>query len=112
MPPTAPSGQGAPGRGASMPDPRLARARRPGRLAVLVTALAAAAALASGCSVIPAGDGPQPANVPGPPPGGGPCCGLLVRPPQVGWQAPDVVNNFLLASAIALHNYQVAREYL
>jgi Lipoprotein LpqB beta-propeller domain len=95
-----------------MPDPRLARARRPGRLTVVVTALVAAAALASGCSVIPAGNGPQPASVPGPPPGGGPCCGLLVRPPQVGWQAPEVVSNFLLASAIVAHNYQVAREYL
>jgi hypothetical protein len=95
-----------------MPDPRLARARRPGRLAVAVTALVAAAALASGCSVMPAGNGPEPASVPGPPAGGGPCCGLLVRPPQVGWQAPQVVSNFLLASAIVAHNYQAAREYL
>lgn len=95
-----------------MPDPRLARSRRPGRLTVVVTALVAAAALASGCSVIPAGNSPQPASIPGPPAGGGPCCGLLVRPPQVGWQAPEVVSNFLLASAIVAHNYQVAREYL
>jgi hypothetical protein len=95
-----------------MPDPRLAPARRPGRLTVVVTALVAVAALASGCSVIPAGNGPQSASVPGPPPGGGPCCGLLVRPPQVGWQATDVVSNFLLASAIVAHNYRVAREYL
>jgi lipoprotein LpqB-like beta-propeller protein len=95
-----------------MPDPRLARFRRPGRLSVVVTALVAAAALASGCSVIPAGDGPQPASVPGPPAGGGPCCGLLVRPPQASWQAPQVVSNFLLASAIVAHNYRVAREYL
>ena len=95
-----------------MPDPRLAHIRRPGRLTVVVTALVAAAALASGCSVIPAGNGPQSAAVPGPPPGGGPCCGLLVLPPQVGWQATEVVSNFLLASAIVAHNYQVAREYL
>ncbi|HET7244894.1 MAG TPA: LpqB family beta-propeller domain-containing protein [Streptosporangiaceae bacterium] len=95
-----------------MPDPRLARVRRPGRRTVVVTALVVAAALASGCSVIPAGNGPQPASVPGPPPGGGPCCGLLVRPPQAGWQAPEVVSNFLLASAIVAHNYRVAREYL
>jgi hypothetical protein len=95
-----------------MPDPRLARSRRPRRLTVVVTAVVAAAALASGCSVIPAGNGPQPASVPGPPPGGGPCCGLLVRPPQVGWQASEVVSNFLLASAIVAHNYQVARDYL
>jgi hypothetical protein len=95
-----------------MPDPRLARARRPGRLTAVVTALVAAAALASGCSVIPAGNGPQPASVPGPPPGGGPCCGLLVQPPQGGWRATEVVSNFLLASAIVAHNYQVAREYL
>jgi hypothetical protein len=95
-----------------MPDPRLARSRHPGRLTVVVTALVAAAALASGCSVIPASNDPQPASVPGPPAGGGPCCGLLVRPPQVGWQAPEVVSNFLLASAILAHNYRVARQYL
>lgn len=95
-----------------MPDPRTALSRRAGRLTVVVTALVAAAMLASGCSVIPAGDGPQPASVPGPPAGGGPCCGLLVRPPQVGWDAPEVVSNFLLASAIVAHNYRAAREYL
>jgi len=95
-----------------MPDPRTALFRRPGRVTVVVTALVAAAMLASGCSVIPAGDGPQPASVPGPPAGGGPCCGLLVRPPQVGWDAPEVVSNFLLASAIVAHNYRAAREYL
>jgi hypothetical protein len=95
-----------------MPDPRLALFHRPGRLTIVVTALVAAAALASGCSVIPAGNGPQPASVPGPPAGGGPCCGLLVRPPQAGWLAPQVVSNFLLASAIVAHNYQAAREYL
>src|SRR5690348_7705159 len=95
-----------------MPDPHAARSGRPGRLSVMVTALLAAAMLASACSVIPAGNGPQAASVPGPPAGGGPCCGLLVRPPQVGWQAPEVVSNFLLASAIVAHNYQAAREYL
>ena len=95
-----------------MPDPHHARVRGPGRLTVMVTALVAAAALASGCSVIPAGNDPQAASVPGPPAGGGPCCGLLVRPPQVGWTAEEVVRNFLLASAIAAHNYRVAREYL
>ena len=95
-----------------MPDPRTARSRRPGRLTVVVTALVAAAMLASGCSVIPAGNGPQPASVPGPPAGGGPCCGLLVRPPQVRWNGSEVVSNFLLASAIVAHNYRVAREYL
>ena len=95
-----------------MPDPRLGRVRHPGRLTVVVTALLAAAALASGCSVIPASNSVQPASIPGPPAGGGPCCGLQVRPPQVGWQATDVVSNFLLASAIVAHNYRVAREYL
>ena len=95
-----------------MPDPRTARSHRPGRLTVVATALVAAAMLASGCSVIPAGNGPQPASVPGPPAGGGPCCGLLVRPPQVRWNASEVVSNFLLASAIVAHNYRVAREYL
>jgi Lipoprotein LpqB beta-propeller domain len=95
-----------------VPDPRAARPRRPGRLTTLVTALLAAVMVASGCSVIPAGNGPQAASVPGPPAGGGPCCGLLVRPPQAGWNAPEVVKNFLLASAIVAHNYRVAREYL
>jgi hypothetical protein len=95
-----------------MPDPRTARSRRRGRLTALITALVAAVMVAGGCSVIPAGNGPQSASPPGPPPGAGPCCGLLVRPPQVGWQAAQVVQNFLLASAIAAHNHRVAREYL
>lgn len=95
-----------------MPDPRAARPRRPGRLTVLVTALVAAVMVVTGCSVIPSGNGPQPASAPGPPAGAGPCCGLLVRPPQVGWSAAAVVRYFLLASAIVAHNYRVAREYL
>jgi hypothetical protein len=95
-----------------MPDPRTARSRRPGRLTALVTALVAAVTVASGCSVIPSGNGAQPASAPGPPAGAGPCCGLLVRSPQVGWSAQEVVKYFLLASAIVAHNYQVAREYL
>lgn len=94
-----------------MPDPRT-RTHRPGRPTVLVTALVAAVMVASGCSVIPSGNSPQPASAPGPPAGGGPCCGLLVRPPQVGWSAEDVVKNFLLASAVVAHNYRVARQYL
>ena len=96
-----------------MHDPSAARFGRPGRLTGAVTALVAAVVVvASGCSVIPAGNGPQPASVPGPPAGGGPCCGLIVRPPQVNWSAAQVVENFLLASAIVAHNYQAAREYL
>ena len=95
-----------------MPDPRTARSRRPGRLTALVTALVAAVTVASGCSVIPSGNGAQPASAPGPPAGAGPCCGLLVRSPQVGWSAQEVVKYFLLASAIVAHNYQVARQYL
>jgi len=80
---------------------------------MVVTALVAAVVMvASGCSVIPAGNDAQPASVPGPPAGGGPCCGLIVRPPQVNWTAEEVVENFLLASAIGTHHYQVAREYL
>jgi len=95
-----------------VPDPSGARSR-PGRLTMVVTALVAAVvAVASGCSVIPAGNDAQPASVPGPPAGGGPCCGLIVRPPQVNWTAEEVVENFLLASAIGAHHYQVAREYL
>jgi len=95
-----------------VPDLRAARSRRPGRLTVLVTALVAAVMVTGGCSVIPSGDSPQPASAPGPPAGAGPCCGLLVRPPQVGWGAATVVRYFLLASAIVAHNYRVAREYL
>jgi hypothetical protein len=99
--------------GVPVPDPSAARFRRPGRLTVVVTALVAAVVMvAGGCSVIPAGNGPQAASVPGPPAGGGPCCGLIVRPPQPGWNAAEVVENFLLASAIVAHNYQAAREYL
>lgn len=81
---------------------------------MVVTALTAAVVMvvAGGCSVIPADNSAQPASVPGPPAGGGPCCGLVVRPPQVNWTATDVVQNFLLASAIAAHNYQAARDYL
>jgi hypothetical protein len=96
-----------------VPDPSAARSRRPGRLTMVVTALVAAVVMvASGCSVIPAGNDAQPASVPGPPAGGGPCCGLIVRPPQADWTAEEVVENFLLASAIGAHHYRVAREYL
>jgi hypothetical protein len=95
-----------------MRDPRAARSRRPGGLTGLVTGLVAAAVVASGCSVIPSGTGPQPASAPPPPAGAGPCCGLLVRPPQVGWSPAVVVKYFLLASAIGAHNYAVARQYL
>lgn len=94
-----------------MPDPQ-ARTRRPGGLTVLVTSLVAAATVATGCSVTPTGNTPQAASAPGPPAGGGPCCGLLVRPPQVGWSAEEVVKDFLIASAVTAHNYRVAREYL
>jgi hypothetical protein len=80
---------------------------------VVVTALVAAVIMvASGCSVIPAGNDARPASIPGPPPGGGPCCGLIVSPPQANWTAAEVVENFLLASAIGTHHYRVAREYL
>lgn len=96
-----------------MPDPSAASSRRPGRLTVVVTALVAAVVMvASGCSVIPAGNDAQPASVPGPPAGSGPCCGLIVSPPQVNWSAETVVANFLLASAIGAHHYRLAREYL
>ena len=93
-------GPGDTSRGAPVPDPRAARSRRPGLLTALVTALVAAALVASGCAVIPSAASPQAASAPGPPPGAGPCCGLLVRPPQVGWPPQQVVKYFLLASAI------------
>jgi hypothetical protein len=93
-------------------DLRAARSRRPGGLTGLVIGLVAAAVVASGCSVIPVGNGPQAAVAPPPPAGAGPCCGLLVRPPQVGWSPAEVVTNFLLASAIPANDYAVARQYL
>jgi len=95
-----------------MPDSRSAGFRRPRGWTALVTGLVAAAALAGGCSFIPSGTGPQPASVPAPPPGGGRCCGLLVRPPQPGWGPEDVVTTFLLASAIAADDFHAARQYL
>src|SRR5215469_5736776 len=95
-----------------MPDPRPAISRRPGGWTALVTGLVSAAALASGCSFIPSGTGPQPASGAAPPPGTGPCCGLLVRGPQPGWKPEDVVKNFLLASAIVADDFGVARQYL
>jgi len=95
-----------------MPDPRAAASRRPGGLTALVTGLVAAAVVASGCSVIPAGNSPQAAAAPAPPAGAGPCCGLLVRGPQVGWDPQLVVTSFLLASAIGAHDYAAARQYL
>jgi Lipoprotein LpqB beta-propeller domain len=95
-----------------MPDRHPALSCRPRRWTALVTGLVAAAALAGGCSFIPAGTGPQPASAPAPPPGAGPCCGLLVRGPQPDWNPEDVVKNFLLASAIRANDFQVARQYL
>jgi len=95
-----------------MPDPRPAAARRPRGWTALVTGLVTAAALAGGCSVIPADTGPQAASAPAPPPGAGPCCGLLVRGPQPGWSPEDVVKNFLVASAIGANDFHVARQYL
>lgn len=83
---------------------------RPRRWTALATGLAAAAL--AGCSFIPAGTGPQAASAPPPAPGTGRCCGLVVRPPQPGWQPQDVVKNFLLASAIAANNFAAARRYL
>jgi lipoprotein LpqB-like beta-propeller protein len=94
-----------------MPDPRAAR-RRPGGLVTLASALVAAAVVASGCSVTPGGNGPQPASAPAPPVGAGPCCGLRVRGPQGDWSPAEVVRYFLLASAIGAHHYAAARQYL
>src|SRR5215467_5723886 len=102
----------APNWGAVMPDPRAAVPRRPGGWTALVIGLVAVAALAGGCSFIPSGTGPQPATAPAPPPGAGPCCGLLVRGPQPGWRPKDVVKNFLLASAVRANDFRVARQYL
>jgi hypothetical protein len=95
-----------------MPNPRPAVSRRPRGWTALVAGLVAAAVLAGGCSFIPSGTGPQPAAAPAPPPGAGPCCGLLVRGPQPGLRPEDVVKNFLLASAIRADDFRVARQYL
>jgi len=95
-----------------MPDRRPVVSCRPRRWTGLVAGLVAAAALAGGCSFIPSGTGPQPASAPAPPPGAGPCCGLLVRGPQPTWGPEDVVRNFLLASAIRANHFRVARQYL
>jgi hypothetical protein len=95
-----------------MPEPRPAVSRRRGGWTALVTGLVAAAVLAGGCSFIPSGTGPQPASAPAPPPGAGPCCGLLVRGPQQDWNPEEVVRNFLLASAIATNDFAAARQYL
>jgi hypothetical protein len=95
-----------------VPDSRCAAYRRPRGWTARVTGLAAAVTLAGGCSVIPSGNGPQPALAPAPPPGAGPCCGLVVRPPQPGWSPAEVVKYFLLASAIVADNFRVARQYL
>jgi hypothetical protein len=95
-----------------MPDRRSVASRRPRTGTALAAALVATAALATGCSFIPAGTGPQAASVPAPPPGAGHCCGLVVRPPQPGWGPEAVVANFLLASAIAADDFHAARQYL
>src|SRR5262249_56629299 len=76
------------------------------------TGLVTGAALAGGCSVTPAGPGPQAASAPAPRPGGGPGWGLLVRGPRPGWSPEDVVKNFLVASAIGANDFHVARQYL
>jgi len=97
-----------------MTDRRHAAAPRPARgLTALAAGVALVAVLAAGCAALPTSGGPQAAKIP-PPRGGGisPCCGLLVGPPQPGWQPNQVVSNFLLASAIFAHNYRVARTYL
>ena len=95
-----------------MSDSHAARSRRPGGLTGLVAGLVVAAVVASGCSVIPSGGGPQAASAPPPPAGAGPCCGLLLRPPQVGWKPSEVVKYFLVASAIGAHHFAAARQYL
>src|SRR5262249_24525772 len=107
--PTRPTTATSPG--VAMPDPRPAAARRPRGWTALVTRLVTAAALAGGCSGIPVGPRPPDAAA-APPPGAGPCCGLLVRGPQPGWSPEDVVKNFLVASAIGANDFHVARQYL
>src|SRR5262249_57082313 len=100
--PTRPTTATSPG--VAMPDPRPVAARRPRGWTALVTGLVTAAALAGGCSVIPADTGPQAASAPAPPPGAQPCCGLLVRGPQPGSSPAGVVKHFLGASAIGAHD--------
>ena len=94
-----------------MPDPRAARSRRPGRLTALVTALVAAVTVASGCSVIPSGNGPQAAAAPGPRQARGRAAGCLCGPRR--WAGvPSKWSSTSCSPAPLAHNYPVAREYL
>jgi len=80
----------------------------------MAAALAVAAALAGGCAVLPTSG--TPASAPARPAfgggGGGGCCALIVRGPQAGWSAEQVVSGFLVASAKPAHDFALAREYL
>lgn len=70
--------------------------------------------LVSGCAAIPSSGTPQ--SAPTPPPLGGAgvpdCCRSVLRGPQPGWNAAEVVRGFLTASASIAHDHALAREYL
>jgi hypothetical protein len=70
--------------------------------------------LGSGCAAIPSSGTPQ--STPTPPPlggGGAPdCCRTILRGPQPGWTAAQVVKGFLVASASVAHDHALARQYL
>jgi lipoprotein LpqB-like beta-propeller protein/sporulation and spore germination protein len=70
--------------------------------------------LVSGCAAIPSSGTPQSAPTPPPLGGGGvpDCCRSVLRGPQPGWTAPEVVRGFLTASASIAHDHALAREYL
>jgi lipoprotein LpqB-like beta-propeller protein len=85
-----------------------------GRLTGLAGALVAAGVLAGGCTAIPSGGGTL-ASAPARPAlagSEGGCCGLIVRGPQPEWDAQQIVNGFLLASAKPAHDFALARQYL
>ncbi|HEY7432269.1 MAG TPA: LpqB family beta-propeller domain-containing protein [Streptosporangiaceae bacterium] len=90
------------------------RERRPGRLARLAVAAGLLGLLASGCAEIPSSGLPQ--SAPTPPPLGGPaipdCCRAVLRGPQPGWSARQVVKGFLTASASLANDHALARKYL
>jgi hypothetical protein len=88
-----------------MPDIRAGR-----RCSAALALAGLVAAVATACAALPTSGAPQAAPVPSPQASGPPAgSGLIVVGPQPGWSPAQVVENFLLASAI---NPAIAREYL
>lgn len=88
--------------------------RRP-RLRWLVVALAALAALATGCAEVPASGPLQSTKLPAAVGGqqqGTLCCAQIMSPPRPGWSPSLIVQNFILASADFAEDHAIARQYL